>query len=142
MKKYIIPVIAIIMVGLAVLTFIYNHKQQDTNSSLTNSSKILNVNDIQADPSSFTGTITINGVMAGVSQTDSKLFGLVDTAEVKACESVGCGTFILPTKYDGKLPQVGDEINVTGSFVGSGNDLVFKATTFKILGNILPKGGQ
>lgn len=142
MKKYIIPVIAIIMVGLAVLTFIYNHKQQDTNSSLTNSSKILNVNDIQADPSSFTGTITINGVMAGVSQTDSKLFGLVDTAEVKACKSVGCGTFILPTKYDGKLPQVGDEINVTGSFVGSGNDLVFKATAFKVLDNILPKGGQ
>lgn len=140
MKKYIIPIIAIIMVGLAALTFIY--KQQDTNSSLTNSSKILNVNDIQADPSSFTGTITINGVMAGVSQTDSKLFGLVDTAEVKSCKSIGCSTFILPTKYDGKLPQVGDEINVTGSFVGSGNDLVFKTTTFKVLGNILSQGGQ
>lgn len=67
---------------------------------------------------------------------------MVDTAEVKACQSVGCGTFILPVKYDGKLPQVGDDINVTGSFVGGGNDLVFKATAFKVLSNILPKGGK
>lgn len=142
MEKYIIPVIAIIMVGLAVLTFFYSHKQQDTSSSLINTGKILTVNDIKADPTAYTGTITINGVMAGVSPNDTKIFAIVDTAEVKACQQIGCGTFYLSVKYDGKLPKPGDEVNVTGSFTGSGNNIVFVATDYKVLGNIIPKGGQ
>ena len=150
MRKYIFPIILVLIVSLVFLVSGCNSNSKDTIQSnvspsqdtSTSWSKVLRVNDIQADPSSFTDTITINGVMAGVSQTDQKLFGLVDTAEVKACKSVGCSTFILPVKYDGKLPQVGDEVNVTGSFVGSDNDLVFIATSFKVLGNIIPQGGK
>lgn len=160
MKKYIFPSVVILMVILVALSFYYKNNNstgkqaQVVNKTQTNKSsnpikfnfankdKTLSVNDIQSDPSAYKGTITINGVMAGVAKDDSKVFAIVDTAEVKACQSVGCGTFYLLVKYNGKLPNLGDEVNVTGSFTGSGDNLIFNATEFKTLGNIIPKGGQ
>ena len=119
-----------------------NNSSNPSKLNLAKIKKVLNVSDIQADPSSYKGTITIDGVMAGAAKDDSTVFAIVNTAEVKACQSVGCGTFYLLVKYNGKLPQLGDEINITGSFTGSGDKLIFNATEFKSLGSILPKGGQ
>ena len=119
-----------------------NKSSNPTIFNLAKIKKILNVSDIQADPSSYKGIITINGVMAGVAKDDPKAFAIVDTSEVKACQRISCGTYYLMIKYNGKLPQLGDEINITGSFTGSGNNLIFNATEFKSLGSIIPKGGQ
>lgn len=164
MKKYLFYVLIIALFGAVITALIYQSKNEtakqnnvinttnSTNSNKNGSSNalslknrkngVLNVSDIQADPSSYKGTITINGVMAGVAKDDPTVFAIVNTAEVKACQSVGCGTFYLLVKYNGKLPQPGDEINVTGTLTGSGDNLIFNATEFKTLGNIIPKGGQ
>ena len=91
----------------------------------------MSVNDIQADPSAYKGTITINGVMAGVSRQDPKVFAIIETSEAILCKQTGCARFYLPVRYEGTAPKVWDEVNVTGSFVDGGR--VFAATKMDVL---------
>ena len=78
----------------------------------------LAINDIQTDPFSFAGEITINGVNVGALPQDPNIFFLMDTAELIACKNMQCGAFQLPVVYKGggSMPQVADEVNVTGSW--------------------------
>lgn len=92
---------------------------------------ILSVNDIQGDPAAYSGTVAINGVVAGLSKQDPKIFALIDTAEVKMCKAISCATFYLPVQFVGVRPQKGDEVNLTGSFIDKGR--LFIATDLKIL---------
>lgn len=95
------------------------------------SSGVLSVNDIQADPSAFKGTITITGVVATVLKDDPKHFAIIDTKEAKLCKSTGCAKYYLPVQYEGKTPILWDEVNVTGSF--EGEDSTFHATKVEVL---------
>ena len=80
--------------------------------------KALTINDIQMDPLSFTGEITITGVNAGHYPADSSVFFIVDTAELLLCKDLSCGAFQLPVVYKGSdpLPELADELNITGSW--------------------------
>lgn len=78
---------------------------------------ILSVSDIQAEPSACKGTITVTGVVARKSRTDSKIFAIVDTSEAKSCKSTGCAKFYLPVSYEGEIPKEWDEVNITGTIV-------------------------
>ena len=91
MKRYIAVLVAVIIAGLAFAGFSggMGVKPQARNG-------ILSINDIQADPAAFTGTITLNGVVSGFSKEDPKTFFIIDTAEVKLCRTVSCGRFYLP----------------------------------------------
>ena len=53
----------------------------------------LTVNDIQADPMAYKGTVTITGVVAGATRQDPKVFLIIDTAEAIACKSTGRARF-------------------------------------------------
>ncbi|MCL2529287.1 MAG: hypothetical protein FWE41_03030 [Coriobacteriia bacterium] len=82
------------------------------------STKTLTINDIQTDPFSFTGEIVITGVNAGFFHDDPQVFFVVDTAELLACKDLACGAFQLPVIYEGGggLPELGDEVVITGSW--------------------------
>ncbi len=90
---------------------------------------ILSVSDIQANPSAYKGTITITGVVAGKSRTDSKVFAIVDTSEAKTCKPTGCAKFYLPVRFEGDMPKEWDEVNIAGMIVKS----IFVATRVDIL---------
>ena len=124
-KKYIFALAAIVITGIAFAGFSSGMGRKVQTKS------VLSVNDIQADPAAYTGTITINGVVASVSKQDPKVFGIIDTAEVKLCKVVTCATFYLPVKYAGQPPKEGDEVNVTGSFGEKGR--VFNAGKVDVL---------
>ncbi len=128
MKKYIIVFAAIIIAGITFAGFSSGMGKR------VQTKGILSVNDIQADPAAYTGTITINAVVASISKQDSQLFAIIDTAEAKLCKSVTCAKFYLQVKNMGKRPQEGDEINVTGSFGEKGR--VFNATKVDVLGHL------
>lgn len=96
--------------------------------------KILSVNDIQADPKAYQGTIKINGVVAQISTQDPKVFTLIETAEARLCKIPTCARFYLPVKFEGATPKVGDEVNVTGSFAQS--ELLFVATAVNVMGHV------
>ena len=125
MKKYVITLAAIVITGIALAGFSSGMgKKVQTKAALS-------VNDIQADPAAYTGSITINGVVSGSSKQDPKIFAIIDTAEAKLCKVVTCATFYLPVRYAGNAPKEGDEVNVTGSFGERGR--VFNATKVDVL---------
>jgi hypothetical protein len=95
----------------------------------------LTVNDIQADPMAYKGTVTITGVVAGTTRQDPKVFLIIDTAEAIACKSTGCARFYLQVKYEGTMPKQWDEVNVTGSFTQAGRIPLFTATKVEVLKN-------
>ncbi|MCL4537941.1 MAG: hypothetical protein M1610_10170 [Nitrospirae bacterium] len=111
MKKYIIAFAVIILIAAIAFTTLSNGKTKTVKAG-----GVLSVNDIQADPSAYKGTITINGVVAGISPQDPKLFAIIETLEAKTCKITGCAKFYLPVKFEGETPKVWDEVNVTGSF--------------------------
>ena len=126
MKKYILGFGIVILIGVIAYSSFSNGKTKTIKAE-----GILTVNDIQADPSAYKGTITITGVMALVSRQDPKVFAIIDTSEAKTCKTTGCARFYLPVKYEGQIPKVWDEVNVTGSFADGGK--LFVATKVEIL---------
>lgn len=125
MKKHFIIIVAIIITGISFAGFSSGMEKK------VQTKGILSVNDIQADPAAYTGSVTINGVVSSISKEDPKLFAIIDTAEAKFCKIVTCANFYLSVQYAGNRPKEGDEINVTGSFGEKGR--VFNATKVDVL---------
>lgn len=126
MKKYIFTIAVIIMIAGTALSSFSNGKTKSIKAG-----GILSVNDIQADPSAYKGTITITGVVAKLSKQDPKLFAIIDTSEAKICKQTGCARFYLLVSYEGNIPKVWDEVNVIGSFVERSR--LFEATKVDVL---------
>ena len=80
--------------------------------------KALAIDEIKADPLSFTGEITITGVNAGFAQQDPKIFFVVDTAELLTCKNLQCGAYQLPVIYkgEGPMPEIADEVDIVGNW--------------------------
>ncbi len=100
----------------------------------TGNAKALNVRDVGADPLSFNGSITMTGIMGGVSQQDPSIFGIMDIKELQ-CKTPNCNKLFIPVKYQGKQPVLGDEVVVTGSFVKLADGLLFTAQNLKVVRN-------
>jgi hypothetical protein len=94
----------------------------------------LNVNDIGGDPAAFVGSITITGITAGYAAQDPSLFGLMDRKELQ-CQSPNCNKVIIPIRFQGQRPAIGDELLVTGSFQNTGRGYLFTAETVKVVRN-------
>ncbi len=92
----------------------------------------LNVNEVGADPTAFVGTITVTGITAGFAQKDPTLFGIMDKKELQ-CTTPNCKKFLLPVRTNVALPAVGDEVRVTGSFVGAGGSAIFVAERVEVV---------
>lgn len=97
--------------------------------------KLLSVNEIGADPSAFSGTITFRGVMGGISQTDRSVIGVMDMKELQ-CTSPNCNKILIPVKCAGTPPVFGDEVKVTGSFrIEPNGGYLFVADNVKVVRN-------
>lgn len=123
MKKYLI-ISAALAVGVAVV-FAFSRQ---------NEPKALTVSEVGADPAAYSGTITVTGVMAGVYRQDPTIFGIMDVKELQ-CQTANCNKVIMPVKYQGPQPVLGDEIRLTGSLVNSGQGYLFVAQNLKVLRN-------
>jgi len=123
MKKNII-LIAVAAIGIALAVAFITQ----------GSAKSLSVNEVSSDPAAFTGIITVTGIMGGVSQQDPTIFGIMDKKELQ-CTTPNCKKVFIPVKFQGKLPVLGDEVNVTGRFVRVGDDFLFAAEKMKMVRN-------
>lgn len=123
MKKYVLLAV-VVLVGAAVAFGVIKQGE----------AKALNVNEIGGDPSAFTGTITVTGIMAGVSQYDKSVIGIMDIKELQ-CQSPNCNKIYIPIKVTGALPAVGDEIRATGQFQKNAQGYLFTAEKIKVLKN-------
>ena len=100
--------------------------------SACNEARALNVNEVGSDPAAYSGTITIVGVTKGFAQSDATVFGIMDIKE-KQCNTPNCNMTMLPVKYQGSLPAIGDEVQVTGSFVQIQGGYLFTANNVKVV---------
>ena len=97
-----------------------------------NEAKALNVNEVGSDPAAYSGTITVVGVTKGFSKADATVFGIMDLKEMQ-CTTPNCNMPLLPVKYSGTLPTIGDEVQVTGSFVQVQGGYLFAASDIKLV---------
>jgi hypothetical protein len=97
-----------------------------------NEAKTLNVNEVGSDPTAYSGTITVVGVTKGYSKADATVFGIMDLKEMQ-CKTPNCNMPMLPVKYQGALPTIGDEVQVTGSFVQVQGGYLFAASDIKVV---------
>lgn len=123
MKKTIFIAIALVA-GIALAYALF----------FKDSANALQVNQVAADPSAYSGTITVTGIMAGTSPQDPGVFGMFDLKELQ-CKTANCNKIYLPVKYQGTMPKPGDEVQVTGTFIPVSGSYFFSATTVKVLRN-------
>lgn len=127
--KQKIFIIAALLVGIALAVVITSQGDGD----------LLHVNQVGADPLAYSGTITVTGIMAGVSNSDPSIFGIYDIKELQ-CTTANCNKLYVPVRYQGAMPKVGDEVQVTGSFSKVAQGVVFTAEKLKVVRNH-PVGG-
>jgi len=122
-------IVAALLVGIALAVVITSQGDGD----------ILHVNQVGSDPLAYSGTITVTGIMAGVSNSDPSIFGIYDIKELQ-CTTANCNKLYVPVRHQGAMPKVGDEVRVTGSFSKVAQGVVFTAEKIKVVRNH-PIGG-
>lgn len=127
--KQKIFIVAALLVGIALAVVITSQGDGD----------LLQVNQVGSDPLAYSGTITVTGIMAGVSNSDPSIFGIYDIKELQ-CTTANCNKLYVPVRYQGAMPKVGDEVRVTGSFSKVAQGVVFTAEKIKVVRNH-PIGG-
>lgn len=96
--------------------------------------KALNVNEVGTDPGAFTGSITITGITAGVSQYDKTVIGIMDIKELQ-CTTPNCNKIYIPVKFPDRQPAMGDEIRATGQFQKLPQGYLFVAQKITVVKN-------
>jgi hypothetical protein len=122
--KQKIFIVAALLVGIALAVVITSQGDSD----------LLQVNQVGADPLAYSGTITVTGIMAGVSNSDPSIFGIYDIKELQ-CTTANCNKLYVPVRHQGAMPKLGDEVRVTGSFLKVPQGVVFTAEKVKVVRN-------
>ena len=123
MKKYIFIAVALtVVIALSYALFFRGNVNA------------LQVNQVASDPSAYSGTITVTGIMAGTSPQDPSVFGIFDLKELQ-CKTPNCKKLYLPVKYLGTMPRPGDEVRVSGSFMQTSGGYIFSASNIKVVRN-------
>ena len=94
----------------------------------------LNVNDVGSDPSAYSGVITITGIVAGASQQDTSIIGMMDKRELQ-CTTPNCKKLYLPFRATGYSPVRGDEVRITGRFLSATEGYLFIADNVTVVKN-------
>lgn len=75
----------------------------------------LQVQDLQADPKGFTGSILVRGVVAMADPKDPQVVALIDSREARICKDLNCAKFYLPVRVKDKSVKPWDELDVRGT---------------------------
>lgn len=123
MKKNIIIVVAV-LAGIALSYLLFSGG--DANA--------LQVNQIASDPSAYSGTVTVTGIVAGTSPQDPSVIGIFDIKELQ-CTTPNCNKIYLPVKCQGSLPKQGDEVRIKGALINTKDGYLFAASNVKVVRN-------
>lgn len=86
----------------------------------------LQVQDLQADPKGYSGSILVRGVVAAASPNDPQLFTLlIDSREARVCQDLHCAKYYLPIKIKNANLKPWDEVNVRGIMTEEPSKKVF-----------------
>ena len=94
----------------------------------------LGINEIRKNPSLLQGTVTVQGVVGGISKDDPRIVGVMDVSELK-CADPNCGRFYLPVRTGDPVPRIGDEVRITGQLTDERGGKVFSAAKVDVVRN-------
>jgi hypothetical protein len=92
----------------------------------------LGINEIRKNPSLLEGTVTVQGVVGGISREDPRVVGVMDVSELK-CPDPNCGRFFLPVRTRDPVPRIGDEVRITGQLTDERGGKVFSAVKVDVV---------
>ncbi len=92
----------------------------------------LQVNDVVADPGAFSGSVSVQGIVYTYGKGDRSLVGIMDKKELQ-CTTPNCKKVLLPVKVKGRVPAIGEEVIVSGSFSETPWGYALNAETVEVL---------
>ena len=130
----VVALAAVVVVGGVAFAFMQEvpaETSPDTTAATTavmdeTPSQAVHVDDLTANPDEHTGTVLIQGVVAGVDQKEN-VFALIDAREFEACGTVACATNYLPVRVTGTLPEPLSLVQVSGEIVTGTKGLEVRA---------------
>ena len=102
--------------------------------TMANRTSALSVNEVVSTPAAFNGTITVTGVVAGVSDQDPDVVGMMDKKELQ-CKTTNCRKQYLPFRSQNYRPVRGDEVLVTGKFEQNAQGYILIADSVTVVKN-------
>ena len=121
-RRYRMGAVCIIAVGIALLALACKRPQG------------LGINEIRKNPSLLKGTVTVQGIVGGISKDDPRIVGVMDVSELK-CPDPNCGRFQLPVRTVDPVPRIGDEVMITGQMTDERGVKVFYAAKVDVVRN-------
>lgn len=137
MKKGFILLAAagfVIISGISYSIAARNDKAGGTapQSASASTHKIINVNDLAANPAAFQGNIILRGVVAGINNSQ-KIFGVIDVNEFKNCGTLLCSHSTLPVKYTGNPPKLKSIVNIIGRLTKNNKGMIIEARSIQVV---------
>lgn len=99
---------------------------QDGDADAAYSSSALGVEAFMRSADPATKSVAVKGVVSGVAK-HKQMLGLIDCHEAQECNSLTCAELTLPVKWTGKMPTVGETVQVTGHVTKQAGGKVFLA---------------
>jgi hypothetical protein len=87
---------------------------------------------LMKSPEKYSQQIRVTGVVSQVVE-DAKIIGLIDLEEFKACNKVTCASLVLPIRWDGIMPEVGQQLTTTGKIQKEGERYLFIANDLVVV---------
>ncbi len=91
------------------------------------SNAVLGVNKFMRDVDSYPGRVQVEGIVKTVSAKSQSL-GLGDCEGCGKCEAGSCAELVLPVRWTGAMPSVGQAVRVTGEVQKKKGKLTFLAS--------------
>ena len=88
--------------------------------------KVVQVDELAANPEHFTGEIVLRAVVAAVNEQE-RVLSVIDSAEFESCGVLTCAKNYLPVTFAGKLPPPKTIVEITGQVAKTTKGLVFEA---------------
>jgi len=101
-------------------------------SSESDSIAEIGVRTLMKSPEKYSQQIRVSGVVSQVVE-DAKIVGLIDLEEFKTCNKVTCASLVLPVRWEGIMPEVGQRLTTTGKIKKEGDRYLFIANDLVVI---------
>jgi len=85
------------------------------------------VRTLMKSPEKYSQQVRVTGVVSQVVE-DAKILGIIDLEEFKDCNKVTCASLMLPIRWEGTMPEVGQQLMSTGKIQKEGKRYLFIAS--------------
>lgn len=87
---------------------------------------------LMKSPEEYPQQIRVSGVVSQVVE-EAGILGLIDLEEFKTCNKVTCASLVLPIRWDGPMPEVGQQLTSTGKIRKEDGRYLFIATDLVVV---------